>query len=136
MRPMGMIFARRTLLLALLATLPALAQDIVGDWIGTLHAGSTELRLLVHITRQPDGALKANMDSLDQNAKGIPISSIELKESRLTFTSAVVNGSFDGTVNSDRSAIQGTFTQGVVLPLNLKRAGTVDLAGPRRPQNP
>ena len=136
MRPMGMILARRTLLLALLATLPALAHDIVGDWIGTLHAGSTELRLLVHITRQPDGALKANMDSLDQNAKGIPISSIELKESRLTFTSAVVNGSFDGTVNSDRSAIQGTFTQGVVLPLNLKRAGTVDLAGPRRPQNP
>jgi pimeloyl-ACP methyl ester carboxylesterase len=90
----------------------------------------------VHIKRGPDGALKANMDSLDQNAKGIPISSIELKESRLTFTSAVVNGSYDGAVNSDRSAIQGTFTQGVALPLNFKRAGAVDLAGPRRSQSP
>jgi len=78
------ILVIRDLLLALLAALPVLAQDIVGDWIGTLHAGSADLRVLVHITKGTEGALRAQMDSLDQNARGIPISSIELKESRLT----------------------------------------------------
>ena len=126
----------RAFLLALVTTLPVVAQDIVGDWIGTLHAGSANLRVLVHITRGTDGTLKADMDSLDQNAKAIPISSIELKENKLTFTSAAVHGSYNGTANAERTAIEGTFIQGAPLPLNFKRAGTVDLAAPRRPQNP
>ncbi len=127
---------KRVFLLALVTALPVLAQDIAGDWIGTLHAGSANLRILVHIARGTDGALKADMDSLDQNAKGIPISSIVLKENKLTFTSTAVHGSYEGTVNTERTAIEGTFTQGAPLPLNFKRAGTVDRAAPRRPQNP
>jgi uncharacterized protein len=126
----------RAFLLAFVTILPVLAQDIVDDWIGTLHAGTASLRILVHITRGTDGKLKADMDSLDQNAQGIPISSIELNKNKLTFTSTAVHGSYEGTVNAERTAIVGTFTQGVPMPLNFKRASTVDLAGPRRPQNP
>ena len=59
-------------LVALVTTLPVVAQDIVGDWIGTLHAGSANLRILVHITRRTDGILKADMDSPDQNANRYP----------------------------------------------------------------
>ena len=127
---------KRAFLLALVTALPVVAQTIVGDWIGTLHSGGANLRLLVHISRGTDGSLKAHMDSLDQNATAIPISSIELKGSRLTFTAQAVRGSFEGTVNTERTAIEGTFTQGAPLPLNFKRAGTADLAAPRRPQNP
>jgi pimeloyl-ACP methyl ester carboxylesterase len=117
-------------------TLPAVAQDIAGDWIGTLHAGSVNLRVLVHITRGTGGTLKADMDSLDQNAKAIPISSIELKENRLTFTSTTVQCSYEGTVNTERTAIEGTFTQGASLPLSFKRASNLDTAARRRPQTP
>ncbi len=127
---------KRAFLLALVTALPIVAQDIVGDWIGTLRAGSTNLRVLVHITRGTDGILKADMDSLDQNAKAIPISSIELKENKLTFTSTAVHGSYEGTVNTERTGIEGTFVQGAQLPLNFKRATAVDPAAPRRPQNP
>ena len=131
-----MIVVKRAFLLALITTVPVMAQDIVGDWIGTLHAGSASLRVLVHITRGTDRALKADMDSLDQNAKAIPIRSIELKDNKLSFTSTAVHGSYEGTVNTERTAIEGTFTQGAPLPLNFKRASTVDLTAPRRPQNP
>jgi hypothetical protein len=82
------------------------------------------LRILVHIARGTDGARKADMDSLDQNAKAIPISSIELNQNKLTFTSTAVHGSYEGT-----------FTQGAPLPLKFKRASAVDLAAARSPQS-
>jgi pimeloyl-ACP methyl ester carboxylesterase len=131
-----LILMNCVLLLALMTALPIMAQDIAGDWIGTLHAGNTSLRILVHIARGADGALKADMDSLDQNAKAIPITSIELKGNKLTFTSLAVHGSYTGTVNSERTVIAGTFTQGAPLPLNFKRASALDADAPRRPQNP
>ena len=89
----------RGLFLLLLASFPVLAQDIAGDWIGTLQAGPMTLRLAVYIGKGADGALKATIDSLDQNARGIPIGSIELKESKLTFTSAPLSASYEGRVN-------------------------------------
>ena len=122
--------------IAMLTALPILAQDITGNWIGTLQAGPTSLRIVVHIAKGPDGTLKAVMDSLDQNADGIPISSIEQTGNKLTFASAVFRGAYVGTVNADRTAIHGTFTQSVALPLNFKRASAADLGRPQRPQNP
>jgi len=126
----------RGLFLLLLASFPVLAQDIAGDWIGTLQAGPMTLRLAVYIGKGADGALKATIDSLDQNARGIPIGSIELKESKLTFTSAPLSASYEGRVNQDFTAIEGVFTQGGPVPLNFKKASAADLSLPRRPQNP
>jgi hypothetical protein len=119
-----------------MAALPVVAQDIAGDWIGTLNIGPADIRLLLHITKGTDGALKATMDSLDQGATGIPISAIELKESKLTFTSAMLSASYEGKVNQDYTAIDGVFTQAGPGSLIFRRARAADLAGPRRPQNP
>ncbi len=80
------------------------------------------MHLVVRIAKADNGSLKATMDSPDQGAKGIPISSISLKDSRLTFTSDAVHGTYEGTVNAAGTAIQGTWTQGAPLPLNLTRA--------------
>ena len=126
----------RILLLMLIAAVPVMAQDITGDWIGTLNTGPMNLRLLLHITKGTDGALRATMDSLDQDVTGMPISAIDLKESKLTFTSAMLSASYEGKVNQDYTAIDGVFTQAGPGPLNFKRAHAADLAGPRRPQNP
>jgi hypothetical protein len=108
-------------LLALATGCAARAQEIVGDWQGTLNTGSADLRLVVHITKSNAGSLKATMDSIDQGARGIPISSISLEDSNLSFTSAVVHGSYEGVVNKDASEIKGTWTQGTSLPLDLTR---------------
>lgn len=72
------------LILLLLAGSLATAQDVTGDWQGSLKAAGAELRLVLHITKAADGTLKATLDSVDQNANGIPVSSVALKGSQLS----------------------------------------------------
>jgi fermentation-respiration switch protein FrsA (DUF1100 family) len=98
------------------------AQDIAGDWQGTLSAGGAELRLVLHITKDDKGALKATLDSVDQNANGIPVSSISLKDSKLSLGVDAVHGTYEGKVAADGATISGTWSQGQPLPLDFKRA--------------
>jgi hypothetical protein len=111
----------------------ARAQNITGDWGGTLHTGGGDLHLALHITRSNDGGYQGSMDSIDQYAKGIPLSAIALKDSNLTFEAPSVQGSYTGKVASDSNEIAGTWTQGTPLPLNFTRAKpTPDKPGPDR----
>jgi pimeloyl-ACP methyl ester carboxylesterase len=116
---------KQTFLLALflIAAIFARAQDIVGDWQGTLSVGPAELRLVLHITKAPDGTLKATLDSIDQpGANGIPVNSITLKDSKLNLDVATVHGTYEGKVAPDAKTISGTWTQNQPLPLEFKRA--------------
>ncbi len=129
---------KRTLLLALFL-IPATfarAQDIVGDWQGTLSIGSAELRLVLHVTKAPTGALKATLDSIDQpGANGIPVNSITLKDSKLNLDVATVHGTYEGKVAPDAKTITGTWTQNQPLPLEFKRA-TVPVKTVHKPAKP
>jgi hypothetical protein len=98
------------------------AQDIAGDWQGTLNTGMGELRLVLHITKNADQAFKATLDSVDQGAPGIPIRSITLRDSKLRLDVAAVQGTYEGTVAADGSTIAGTWSQGNPLSLEFKRA--------------
>jgi len=100
----------------------ASAQDIAGDWQGTLSANGAELRLVLHITQSAEGTLKATLDSVDQNANGIPVSSISLKDSKLSLSVDAVHGTYEGKVAADGAMISGTWSQGQPLPLDFKRA--------------
>ncbi|MGE5322206.1 MAG: alpha/beta hydrolase family protein [Actinomycetota bacterium] len=95
--------------------------NIAGDWQGTLDTGVGKLHVILHVTRAADGNLKATLDSVDQNALGIPISSIAVTQSRLVFACDAVNGKYEGTISGDGSAIDGTWTQGKPLALVFKR---------------
>ena len=119
-----------TAALLLLAVCAADAQDIVGDWEGTLHAGAADLRLVLHITKGDGDSLKATLDSVDQAALGIPVSSISLKDSKLSLGVEAVHGTYEGTVSGDRATINGTWSQGQPLPLDFKRA-----AAPVKPEH-
>src|ERR1017187_1526752 len=116
---------KRTFLLAALAaaaTVSAKAQsqapDILGDWQGTLRVPD-EIHLTLHISAGDNGALKAIMDSAEQGAKGIPITTIAFKDSKLTFAIDSIHGSYDGTLGNN--AITGTWSQGQPMPLNFAR---------------
>lgn len=113
------------------AALPARAQNITGDWQGTLKVGTVGLHLVLHIKREKDGALKADFDSVDQNAYGIPITSIELKGTKLTFSADSIHSSYEGTIAPDGKSIKGTWTQGRPLPLDFTR-----MAKPTQPVKP
>jgi CubicO group peptidase (beta-lactamase class C family) len=109
---------------AVTLSVPAAAQSPIGDWIGTLDAGGTKLRLAVHIQRGPDGNLAGTLDSLDQRAFGVPLGSIVVEGSRLTFSVPVISGGYVGDWDEATMGWRGSWTQGgVSLSLALAPGG-------------
>jgi pimeloyl-ACP methyl ester carboxylesterase len=114
----------------------ATAQDLVGDWRGTLKAGAAELRLVLHVVRG-SGGLSATLDSLDQGANGIPVTSIALKGTTVTFAIDSIQGSYEGRINAAGTTIDGMWSQaGAMLPLAFERVKGAASLQLRRPQNP
>ncbi|MFP5237088.1 MAG: alpha/beta hydrolase family protein [Acidobacteriota bacterium] len=114
----------------------AAQPKIAGDWQGKLSAGGAELHIILHIHAAPDGKLSATMDSVDQGAMGIPIDEIKLTGSKLTMTVDAVHGTYDGTVNADTSAIDGTWSQGAPMALNFTRAVKAEAKPEAKPAAP
>ncbi len=114
------------------------AQDLTGNWTGILQAGTVELHLVLHVTKTSAGSLTATLDSIDQGAIGIPITSVTVDGSVLKLDVAAVRGTYEGTVNKNATEIDGTWSQnGASLPLVLKRAkNSSELVPPYRPQTP
>jgi len=125
-----------TIALTLAANAPlARAQaTIAGDWQGTLIAGGVELRLILHVTVAENGSLTATLDSVDQGAYGIPVTTVTLKDSKFELIVDAVHGTYEGTVNKDASEIDGTWSQGQPLPLNLRRPTAAEVAPPPAPK--
>jgi hypothetical protein len=101
------------------------AQDISGDWQGTLKAGTRELRTILQITKGDSGEWKAVLLSIDQSpdrGAGIATTSFSLDGSHVKFSIPQIQASYDGTLSADRTTITGTFTQVLPLPLKFRRA--------------
>ena len=115
---------------------PAKPSDIDGDWLGTLTTGMGKLRLVLHLINTEDG-LTATMDSLDQGANGLPVTSITRTGASLKFEMKGIGGAYDGTISADLSTFSGTWTQGgKSFPLAFKRVKNAAELELRRPQNP
>ena len=110
------------------------ASPVAGAWEGAIDAGAVRLRIGVAITAQPDGTLSATMDSPDQGAFGLPLSGVTFSDGVLKFVLQRANGAFEGRLNAAGTEIAGTWTQGMALPLVLKK--TEKLTRPNRPQDP
>jgi hypothetical protein len=111
--------------LATVATSLASAQDVVGDWQGTLSPmGDIELRLVLHITKSSDGTLKATLDSVDQGQNGMAVTDLSLEGTHLTFDVDAVNGSYRGKVMGDGKTILGRWQQGRPMDLEFERSTT------------
>jgi pimeloyl-ACP methyl ester carboxylesterase len=108
--------------LATLIALPTFAQDIAGDWQGTLKSSAGELRIIVKIGESASGGWKATLYSIDQAPDPVPVSSVTLLGANLKLNIEAVRGIYEGKVSADGSAIVGTWTQGGVFPLELRRA--------------
>jgi uncharacterized protein len=77
------------------------------------------------------------MDSLDQGASGIPISTITRSGASLKFEVKAIGGSYDGKISAILATITGTWTQmGKDFPLDLKRLKNAAEIERKRPQVP
>lgn len=121
------------LALACATVAPLEAQEITGDWNGILEAQGTQLRLVFHIARS-DSGLQATMDSPDQGAMGIAISSTSFTDSRLRLELRRIGAVYEGRVTGE--TIEGAWRQGVTsIPLVLTREAR-EKRPPNRPQEP
>lgn len=109
----------------------ASAQDIAGDWQGTLKAGQ-DLRVIFHLEKNGDGSWTGKMYSIDQGPDPIPMTSVTLEGSNLKVHVDWIRGAYEGKVSSDGNSIDGTWTQRRALPLQLRRA-TKETAWQRDP---
>lgn len=130
----------RTVLLALLATpigaSPQVAEDpLVGIWEGILDAGTSQVRLVLHVSRDEAGTLAAALDSPDQGAVGIAATSASSQGGAFAFQFASLGAAFEGSLSEDGRALEGDFSQGpVVLTLRMERTDAP--SEPERPQHP
>lgn len=100
---------------------PAPPSDIDGTWTGSLDANGTTLRILFKIVTTADG-LAAKMQSPDQSPIWISATAVRRDGSVLTIEVKGIGAVFEGKISGDRTSIDGTFTQGVTLPLLLQHA--------------
>jgi non-heme chloroperoxidase len=115
------IICSALILLASFSESSLYAQDIAGDWQGTLKVGQ-DLRVILHIEKRDNGVLTGMLYSIDQGPDGIPASSVIMKDSTLKVAIDLVGGAYEGKVSADGQSIAGTWTQGLALPLDLHRA--------------
>jgi non-heme chloroperoxidase len=100
------------------------AQDLSGDWQGTLKVGAQDLRLIVKIVKGDDVRWKATIFSIDQGidrGAGIAVNSLTLQGADLRFTAGEARAKYQGKLSADGATIAGTWTQGRPVPLELHR---------------
>jgi len=98
----------------------AQAQNLTGQWQGTLQA--RDLRYVLKISKTKSGDLSAVFFSIDRTPDGFPVNTIALNGSTLTFSVNQVNGSYEGRLSADGKSVSGTWIQGSPSPMNFQFA--------------
>jgi uncharacterized protein (TIGR03435 family) len=96
------------------------AQNITGNWQGTLQAGPQKVRIVFTIALEDD-KLKGTLHIIDQPSPPIA-TTITRDGSIVKMTIPSMNGTYEGKLSGDGNSIAGTWTQGAALALNLARA--------------
>jgi len=112
-------------LLLILGAPPLLAAgDVAGHWEGSIQLPGMELKVLVDMKAGAGGALEGTIDIPAQNAKGLILEPIDVKDAAASFAIRGVPGQpiFKGTLSADGTTIEGSFTQGgQTFPFRLAR---------------
>jgi len=111
------------LLLTPLLGTTLLAQEITGNWQGTLQPPQgPALRLVIKISLDND-KFKALAYSIDRNPQPIPATTVTRDGTTVKISFSAIAGSYDGKLSADGSSITGTWKQETLsAPLKLTRA--------------
>ena len=121
------------LLVSMIISLTATAQDIAGQWNGILKVQGMQLRLVFNVTKTNNG-FTSTMDSPDQGAKDIPVTSTTFQNPKIKFEVANMRMEYNGELKDGE--IIGIFKQaGQEFPMNLSRKITEKEVA-KRPQEP
>lgn len=106
-----------------------------GIFEGPLKVGAIELRLAFHLKKKDDGKWTALMDSPDQGATGIPMTTATVEGNQVVLEFKPGQAKLTGTLSADGQTLDATWEQaGSRFPLTLKRVAKVTER--KRPQEP
>jgi uncharacterized protein (TIGR03435 family) len=115
------VFRVIAVLLFAVGVVHAQAPDISGNWQGTLQAGQG-LRTVLKISKAESGGLNGALYSIDQGGQPIPMTSVTVDNLKFAFEIKGLELTYSGTLNADRTAIEGNATQhGSTHALNLSK---------------
>ena len=112
----------RTVAVAMLLRGVPSAQDIASDWQGALKFGKTEVRVVISIAKAAGRGWMATELTPDDGSNGVVASSVTFEGSTLKLAFDAIRATYEGTLNESKNSLEGTWTQGSRLPLNLERA--------------
>src|SRR5262245_55097877 len=79
------------------------ASPLNGFWLGTLQPpGGASLRIQITVTSDATGKPQCTVDSLDQNAVGLPCANLTFSPPDVSFDVPVVKGHWSGKLSEDR----------------------------------
>ncbi|MBN1223503.1 MAG: hypothetical protein JXB23_09655 [Candidatus Aminicenantes bacterium] len=97
-------------------------KRIEGIWEGNLEVQGTTLKIVVKISKETDGTLKATLDSPDQGAMDVPLDNVAFEDNTFHFELTAAQGTYEGKLDESGDVIEGEWSQGgTSLPLVLKR---------------
>ena len=105
----------------LFASVSIQAQDLTGNWQGTLNFDQ-KLRIILQIEKGENASWKGAIYSIDQSTNSMPVTTLSLSGATIKFSVDPIHVSFEGVLAPDGNSITGTFTQGKAIPLTLERA--------------
>lgn len=101
---------------------PRAGSAMQGYWQGAVSIGPVRTHLAFKIAEITKGRYRGELDSIDQGASGIPVTTVSYQPPVVHMDVAGVAGTFDGTVTHD-GEITGSWKQGPnSLPLVLQRS--------------
>ena len=105
-----------------------------GIWLGTLQIpSSAAIRVQLHDKSDSAGNEYCTLDSVDEDAGGLPCANIIFKGGNFSFDVPAVKGGWAGTLSADGNTLTGTWTQNDSLPLNLARQAAAIPVTPTSP---
>ncbi|HUF60915.1 MAG TPA: alpha/beta hydrolase [Verrucomicrobiales bacterium] len=112
-------------------------EGFAGPWQGSLKVQVFELRLVLKLTEGPEG-LTGTIDSVDQGARDIPLSTADGSERKLQLEVESIGASYEGALSDDGSEIAGEWKQGGRgMQLVFKRLAVApDFRRPQEPDEP
>ncbi|RZJ56172.1 MAG: alpha/beta fold hydrolase [Flavobacterium sp.] len=124
-------------LIAILSSLGMQGQEITGQWNGILKVSGLQLTVVFHINKNENG-FTSTMDSPDQGAKGIPVTTTSFENAILKLEIKNAGIAYEGILNKE-NIIVGNFKQGgQSFPLDMSKEAIqkTALIRPQEPQKP